>query len=190
MLNRIGPLTAVIIVAGLQTLALGYMVWERTNLLANGREILLDVAPIDPRSLFRGDYVILNYRTIAQLDGALLQETPIEDQNLYVTLQRSAEQGWAPVAASVTKPARVNAEDVVLKGRVDHVWRPHADQPTRIRMHYGIESYFVPEGEGLELEKTIRVGEMKVIVAVGESGESAIKGLEIAGRRVYDEPLL
>lgn len=190
ILNRIGPWTAVIIVASLQTLALGYMVWERTSLLANGREILLDVAPVDPRSLFRGDYVILNYRTIAQLDGSLLAETPTAEQNLYVTLQQSAENGWVPVAASTVKPARTNAGDVILRGRVDQVWQPNNDQPARIRMHYGIESYFLPEGEGLELEKTIREGEMKVIVAVGASGESAIKGLEIAGQRVYDEPLL
>ena len=33
------------------------MIWERAALLANGREIVLEVVPVDPRTLFRGDYV-------------------------------------------------------------------------------------------------------------------------------------
>ena len=52
---------AIAAVAVGQALVLGWMIWDRTSLLANGREVVLDVVPVDPRSLFRGDYVILGY---------------------------------------------------------------------------------------------------------------------------------
>lgn len=190
MFQRLGWWPAIIIVAGIQTLALAYMVWDRASLLANGREITLDVTPVDPRSLFRGDYVILNYRAISRLDGTLLNEVPKEQQLLFVTLRQEPAGAWSPVAASIAKPGRPAAGDIVLKGRVRDVWQASGDQPLKLRMHYGIESYFVPEGAGLDLEKRIREGELKVILAVGPSGESAIKGLEVEGRRIYDEPLL
>ena len=54
-------LIAGLAVASLQTAALGSMVWDRIQLLKNGREIVLPIVPVDPRSLFRGDYVILSY---------------------------------------------------------------------------------------------------------------------------------
>lgn len=54
-------LIAALAVAGLQTAAIGHMVSDRVQLLRSGREIVLPIVPVDPRSLFRGDYVILSY---------------------------------------------------------------------------------------------------------------------------------
>lgn len=189
MFQRRGSWAAIVIVAGIQSLALAYMVWDRVSLIANGREITLDVTPVDPRSLFRGDYVILNYRAIGQLDGALLSAVPQERQPLFVTLRQDTSGAWNPIAASGVRPDYPAAGDVILKGRVRDVWQGSGNEPPKVRMHYGIESYFVPEGTGAELEKRIGEGDLKVILAVGASGESAIKGLEIYGQRIYDEPL-
>lgn len=185
MSRRLQQWTVIIIVAGLQTLVLGYMVWDRASLIATGHEVTLDVAPVDPRSLFRGDYVILNYRSISQLNAELLAEAPQKNQPLYVTLRQAPSGSWMPIAAAYTRPSGLPAGDVAIQGRIDDVW-----QPTRLRVRYGIESYFVPEGTGRDLENKVREGAMKVIVAVGSSGDSAIKGLEIEGKRIYDEPLL
>jgi uncharacterized membrane-anchored protein len=35
---------------------------EREELLANGRVVLIELAPVDPRSLIQGDYMALRYR--------------------------------------------------------------------------------------------------------------------------------
>src|SRR5690606_26923443 len=59
--NRRTLWLGIALVALLQAGALLWMIWDRASLLANGREIVLDVVPVDPRSLFRGDYVILGY---------------------------------------------------------------------------------------------------------------------------------
>ena len=45
---------AVAVVALGQAAVLGWMIWDRTSLLSNGREVVLEVIPVDPRSLFRG----------------------------------------------------------------------------------------------------------------------------------------
>ena len=58
-------LIAGIAAAALQTAAIGWIVWDRISLLKNGREIVLPIIPVDPRSLFRGDYVILDYPVTA-----------------------------------------------------------------------------------------------------------------------------
>ena len=45
----------------LQVMVLAYMAGEREYILKNGKLIHLRTAPVDPRDLFRGDYVRLNY---------------------------------------------------------------------------------------------------------------------------------
>ena len=52
---------SLLVVAALQSLVLLWMVWDRVSLLANGREIKAAVVPVDPRDVFRGDYVTLGY---------------------------------------------------------------------------------------------------------------------------------
>lgn len=178
---RLNIWLAMLIVAGTQSAVLGAMVIDRALLIHQGREIVLDVHPVDPRSLFRGDYVILNYDSISRLDPSTLAAPLKETRTLFVALRRGAE-GWQPVATTVHYPDKVEGDDVVLKGQM-----PRGS--TR-QVRYGIESYFVPEGEGKRLEKLIGKDQLKVIVAVGNTGRAAIKGLVVDGQRVYDEPIL
>ena len=180
-LPRFNIWIAALIVAGAQSAFLAGMVIDRALLIQQGRELTLDVHPVDPRSLFRGDYVILNYGPISRPGSSLLEERPRGTQSMFVTLRRGGE-GWQPTAVSEHYPADVEDDDVVLRGQLP---RPNARQ-----VRYGIESYFVPEGEGKRLEKLIGKGQLKVIVAVGASGRAAIKGLVVEGRRIYDEPLI
>lgn len=170
---------AMILVASLQSAALAYIVFDRAQLLANGREIVLDTRPVDPRSLFRGDYVILNYGQISLLPQDLAKGMEKTQRTVYVTLQNDAE-GWRPTAVSDKFPDAIRSGEVVLKGMRQHRSR---------RIRYGIESYFVPEGDGKRLEKLIRKGELKVVVAVGLDGRAGIKGLVVEGKPVYDEPI-
>ena len=50
-----------VIVALAQTGVLAGMVVDRVRLLKTGREITLPIVPVDPRDLFRGQYVRLGY---------------------------------------------------------------------------------------------------------------------------------
>lgn len=39
-----------------------YTIYEREKLLSSGRTVLLELAPVDPRSLMQGDYMALRFR--------------------------------------------------------------------------------------------------------------------------------
>ncbi|MBU2580119.1 MAG: GDYXXLXY domain-containing protein [Alphaproteobacteria bacterium] len=182
---------AALIVAGIQSAALGYMIVDRAGLLQDGREIVLDVKPVDPRSLFRGDYVILNYGALSRIEGALLKDLPDGTRTLYVTARKVAgEQGapeWKPVAVSAAYPVKAGDGDVVLRGSVPEHFAARLSAMGSAPVDYGIEAYFVPEGEGKRLEKLIGEGEMRVVAAIGTDGRAAIKGIEAKGERVYEE---
>lgn len=39
-----------------------YSIWQRETLISTGRVILLELAPVDPRSLMQGDYMALRFK--------------------------------------------------------------------------------------------------------------------------------
>ncbi len=176
-----------------QTLVLGYMVRDRVNLLTHGREITLDVVPVDPRSLFRGDYVRLGY-DINRLDAKLMPEAerkgtdPRRSGTLYVTLKRGADGKWQPNAVRHELVAAHPEDEVVLKARYPHAWALSGTAP--IGVSYGIERFYVPETRGLELEKDAREKRISVVVAVDKAGNAAIKRLLVDGQPVaIEQPL-
>jgi uncharacterized membrane-anchored protein len=180
--------TAVIIVAGLQTAALAWMVYDRLSLINSGREITLQTVPVDPRSLFRGDYVILNYE-VSQAKDVVTPKGIKRNDKVYVHLMRDAEGKWSVQKLTEIRPDISGPSDVILKATVTNVIGRQKNRSKSVRLKYGIESYFVPEGTGKALEKKVRERTIAAIVAVGRDGEAAIKGLDIAGTRVLDPPL-
>ena len=77
----------------------------------------------------------------------------------------------------------------MLQGTLAHGRRDGSASTFDATVRYGIESYFVPEGKGLELERMVQDRKLAAVVAVDRHGKSAIKGLMIDGRVVYEEPL-
>ena len=204
---------SIALVAGIQTAVLGYMVGERITVLKTGKEIVLPVVPVDPRSLFRGDYVILSY-DISRIPGELVREDLARGDELFVTIERLPDEKYKATAVSKRHPGKVSTDQVVLQGWLhyapvnasfDNPRSPtgqstaiaHPDPrpvvvsrpPSYIHVRYGLESYFVQEGTGTKLEYIAIDAKLAAIVAVDRNGKSAIKGLVLDGKRVYDEPL-
>ena len=177
------------LVALVMTAILGWMVWDRISLLRYGREIVLPVVPVDPRSLFRGDYVILSYAVslAPEISGGTPRSRP--GAPVYVTLQQAPDGAWKAVAAQLSHPGKVADDSVVLRGRDERsAWMRPAAGLTRVR--YGIESYFVPEGTGRALEQLVRDKKISARIAVDSKGRAAIKGLLADGRPIHEESLL
>lgn len=174
---------ALVIVALAQTGVLAAMVIDRTLLLKTGREITLPIVPVDPRDLFRGEYVRLGYEISIVPAMLLVGPAPHRNTPFYVTLAKNPDGGWTPVKVTSTMPHQTSAEQIVLKGR------SQSQFPVNTRVHYGIESYFVPEGQGKRLEDLAAEKKMAARVAVDARGNAAIKGLIIDGVLQYEEPL-
>lgn len=179
---------AVGLVAVLQAAALVWMIWERNQLLENGREIVLQVIPRDPRSLFQGDYVNLDY-PISRVETPAGTKPPRHGATLYVTLRKNADGTWEAAGVGAERPARIGPDEVLLKGRVTYTSTGNATTPAIAGLKYGIENYFVPEGTGRDLETLVGEKKLAVLVAVDEDGNAGIKGLVVDGKQVYEEPL-
>lgn len=175
----------IVAVAAIQTAILAYMIWDRATLLSDGREIVLDVTPVDPRSLFRGDYVILGYGNLSRIDLKTLKtEAGTKGDTAYVTLRKDGAAAWQPVAVSASYPESVGKTDVVLRGKIERSGKTH------VLVRYGIEAYFLPEGTGRKIERMIGEQKIQVVAAVDEAGRAAIKALIADGQRIYNEPML
>lgn len=165
-----------------QCAVIGWMITERVHLLTTGREIVLDVVPVDPRDLFRGDYVRLGYPA-ERVPAAMFAEpqgkrgTPV-----YVVLAQDAAGKWQPVRAQAKLPTGLAQGEVVFQATVGGQGTGTVD--------FGIGTYFVPENEGRKIEKQIAGKQVQIRVAVSPTGKPAIKGMLIGGLPVFTEPLL
>lgn len=184
------PLLLLALVVVLQTGALIAMVAVKQVTLITGTPVLLKTEPVDPRSLFRGDYVQLNY-AISTLDYGTVDGDDGFDRHdeVYVVLRRGKTY-WEPVSIHREMPAR-GQDTVVIRGEVEYT-RVWLDGKSRdgVRVRYGIESYFVPEGEGREIELPRNDGRVAILVAVDDNGDAAIKAVLIDGIVRYQEKLL
>ncbi len=178
------------IVALAQAGVLAHMVVDRETLLANSRTIDLHVVPVDPRDLFRGDYVTLSY-DISRVPRAFIDGSLRRGDQVYVRLAQ--QQGeWRPVSAGriYTEAGPVSAQEIILKAQVVYV--PSSEPlsgTSMMSVSYGIEKFFVPEGTGWEIEKEVRAKEVIAHVAVASDGTAALKSLTVAGKN-YDLPPL
>lgn len=184
-----------------QTLFLGTMIAGRVSLLHSATVVRLATEPVDPRDLFRGDYVTLNYE-ISRLKVAALG-APDDLQSgdkIFVTLAPAGDS-WQAIAISRTMPEPAQ-DKAVIRGRITYVDRsnppigPNGKNPSQpcpscgeATIQYGIESYFVPEGTGHDLEQARNERRIMVDVAIADNGEAAIKSLNLDDKPLYTEPL-
>lgn len=147
----------------LQFALAGYQIVSSESILSQGKTVKLELAPVDPRSLLQGDYVQLSY-AISRLDDQELEA----GEKIRVVLRQQQDgvygySGYFEMAGKWNRPYQAQPDDVIINGRTTG-----GD-----RIEYGIESYFVPEGTGLELERTARFSYVKV----GKKGDAILESL-------------
>jgi uncharacterized membrane-anchored protein len=179
----------ILLIVALQTAALGYMIYDRVALLSSPNVVTLKVKPVDPSDMFRGDYVILSYDISEIFTGNLGGEKQfIVGRPAYVTLEQK-DGAWAPVAVNAAMPAHA-PNQVVLRGDVTNAYATETSAPQTLRLTYGIESFFVPQGQGKAIEDERQKGDLDADIAVTAEGRAAIKSLRRAdGQVMYVEGL-
>lgn len=147
----------------LQLVIVGYQVWSSETILAQGTLVKLELQPVDPRSLLQGDYVQLGY-TISRLDSENLPH----GESIRVVLRKQADgvygySGYYELDGVWNREYQVQPGDVIINGTT----------LGSSQVEYGIESYFVPEGTGLEVERNARYAYVKV----GKKGDAILESL-------------
>jgi len=168
--------------------------------LWTGQPVLLPVTPIDPRDLFRGEYVRLDtpatrlaIRKNGPASDGTIAVAPVgpwwdalppgeRDRSaalyarvVYVQLERRGETGeHQPVSISDEPvPDRLN-----LRGRV-RWYDSHREQLT---VEYGLDSYFMQEGTAKPVEEALRARRrVQMEIAVATSGRARIRRLLVDG---------
>ena len=163
-------LTVIIISLFWIAIAAGLVI-SKQHIMRTGRTVLLETVPVDPRDFLRGDYVILRYK-ISTIDLSQVQsaETYSRGKKVYVKLEPKGKF-WEASAVKTKIPALDNG--VYIKAKVSYYYNK------KLELNYGIESYFIPEGEGSKLERNMRPNKssVEVEILVDRSGNAIIKKL-------------
>lgn len=176
-----------VIAALLQTGMLYAGIEMRARILRSGQEIELLTEPVDPRDLMRGDYVILGYAISSVERKNIMGRSAPDQRNVYVALKPGANGLWQFSRASFNPFGDIAADEVQIRGEADHVISD--DPESTVRLDYGIERYYVPEGEGREIEDAQRERAVTVVVSVDKNGTAVIKSLKDKGKQLFQEPL-
>lgn len=188
------PLAKLLIVILIQSVFLILMIANRQAILSSDTTVVLETRPIDPRSLFRGDFVRLNYQiNELQLDELSGDRSFKKNDTVYIALQKK-NLYWYAEAVYHEKSDVKRKHQVFIRGVVKRVSRQQWDENTKshkeassLQINYGIENYYVPEGEGLKLELPKAGDKVTLEIALDRQGHAAIKSLLLNGVRQYEE---
>ncbi len=139
-----------------------------------GQEIRLRTTPIDPRSMFRGNYARLQYE-ISEISGVdiNMERVPRNGEIVYIKLKEKEAGIYAYDGAGLEKPLN----GLFIRGRIQANAKPFKSE--RYRVKYGIEALFAPKKKALSLEKRLRKhGVAKVMIA--PNGKAAL--LDVVGK--------
>lgn len=163
-----------------QVVVLAYMGAEREYIVRNGRTVHLRTAPIDPRDIFRGDYVALQYDIstipVSKLRGGLADE---ENRKKGMKVYTFLKEGANGIAEVDFVTDRKPDHGLFIKGRLEENWRTSLTKQA-LSVKYGIEAYYVQQGKGKEMEKKrgSRSGvqiPLEMEIALGGSGTTVIR---------------
>lgn len=139
-----------------------------------GDEIVLEVFPADSRDIFRGDYVSLRYEiSTVRLNETHHDTSFSKGEAIYGTLSQKGGF-WTLDSVSHDRP-RTEEGQVFMKGRVTQ------SENDNVSIEWGIESYFLPEGEGRPLKQQMD-GNLSAVVVVHSSGKAVLRELLTDGK--------
>jgi len=120
-----------------------FMVARQEIILQSDHVVILKTRPVDPRDLFRGEYVILRYE-IEQNDKVqdiVIENDLTDGQEIFLGLEEDSKTKlYSVVQVALSLPAD---DDLWIKGEV---WG------SSVRFS-NLEQYFVPEGSGRAIEE-------------------------------------
>lgn len=127
---------------------INFSIWQKEQQIAHGRQVLLELAPVDPRSLMQGDYMVLNYSMQNDLRRNLYQDQQWQEKDGFVIVQLDEHQVGHYVDLDHGQALAEN--QVRLQYRV----RNHSVQ-------FASNAFFFEEGSGKVFEQA-KYGEFRV----------------------------
>ena len=139
--------TGIFVVLLLLLVGINLSIWRTEQVLADGKEVILQLAPRDPRSLMQGDYMALNFAMGNEI-MALLREQQKKPANGRVIVENDS-RGVARLVA--LDDGRALAENQL---QLQYRYREQ-------RIRFATNAFFFQEGTGAQYE-TARYGRFRV----------------------------
>ncbi|MBD8878829.1 GDYXXLXY domain-containing protein [Roseibium polysiphoniae] len=151
---------------------------DRLNVQMTGTEVTLEVRPIDPRDLLRGDYVIINL-AITRLDAGLAKsgETLSSGDKVYVGVDADGDGLSQPTLITANRSV---AGPLAIAGIVRSV------SDATVVVDYDLDAFYVPEGTGLEIER-MDSSRIRLVARVADDGRSLPVRLLVDGQPFKSE---
>lgn len=122
---------------------------------ATGTTAFLETRPVDPRALFRGDYVILRYTVGEDIAAAeVATEATAEGKPLYVTITTDRPARFVKVG--LERPDLQEGQACLIGRAQLSGGQASVDFPQ-------VAQYFVAEGEGREIESQLGEDQLAVV---------------------------
>ncbi|MFH1563040.1 MAG: GDYXXLXY domain-containing protein [Nitrospirota bacterium] len=163
----------------LQVLLLLSIVAEEEMSIRQGVKIVVMTIPVDPRSLFSGDYINLNYAfSLIDLNKTEHGDTHFsKGQKVFVRLLKVGKD-WQATQVSLNSIKDAGPDEIIIKGSINQ-WPRDS-----INVVYGIESYFVPEGKGKCIEDEMFAKRVTVELSIDKQGSASVCKIFIDGKEV------
>lgn len=181
LIDKLSNLQRTLLIGALLLLGVASLGLSAQRIHATGVPVVLATAPVDPRSMFQGDYVRLRY-TISTIESSLVEGDRELRMNVpvYVELQ-PGQPVWTPVRASF-RPLAPLPGHVVIRGMTEYA------SGSDLRVRYGIETFLVPEGDGLAIERLRNATErVTVRVLVAPDGAALPQNILVDGQPVFND---
>lgn len=170
-------LSALLTLAAVLLVANG-LIYQKENIVRHGQEMVLELAPVDPRSLMQGDYMSLSFTIFTHLD-AMLNTMPkdmresVEEHKQLSALLTPNEQGVFGVRG-IQLPDAVQEQYYAQDARYANKdnWPDTAVRLTLRKERnwsLGTDAWFFPEGTSADFDRA-RYGRFKV----GHRGEAVL----------------
>lgn len=159
----------------------------KVSVISGGVPVLLPIEPVDPRDLLRGDYITFQYK-ISDLEPSYFAYSPVNNgDTVYVPLKEGSGV-WSADKGVVRKIPKGDRR-VFLRGKVESDSAGTFSGPASagrntktVRVRYGIEEYFIPEGEGGNVSMWKREDKACAGVKVDSRGRAVITEIIVNGK--------
>lgn len=176
--------TKFILAIALQVVIIFAIIIFKLSVLTGGTEVLLKIAPVDPRDLLRGDYATFQY-DISDIDSYYSRGQQIKNSDTVYVVLRQTGKYWTAQNVQKTKPA---GSELFIKGKIESGGLEsqtdslsyQSSGSSRLHVVYGIEQYFIPEGKGQNFN--FQNKEAAAMVAIDDSGNAALKKIYVDDR--------
>ena len=135
-----------------QVLVILIIVVFKVSILSEGNDVLLRIVPVDPRDWLRGDYVTFSYDISSLSSYYANRQNLASGDTIYVVLR----QGNKYATVSRVQKEKPSEKEIFIKGKIasggvspsnDDLMDEEFNN-RQLRVIYGIEQYFIPEGSG------------------------------------------